>query len=259
MITVLLPVRNVEEIIEECLTALQWASEVILIDGNSTDSTLKIAAQFTNVRVKQHPSPDIRICTQETEPEAKHDWILWVQADEIYTSELSAEIQEKCSQASENIHAFRVPQRLIQFGEDFGPGAKELRLWRKGKGKFAFQTIHDMPIVQGDIGILEYFYLHKNNPNLMTAIPKTLKYNLIDAKNASDEDCHRINSSFWFQLLRFNYVSIRTYFSCSVKGFGAASHAFTNGLYQLFRHLMLIEQSRVRRGKINNHTNGWKV
>ncbi len=58
MITVILPVKNVEHIIGRYLEGVAWADEVLLVNGGSTDGTLEIAARFQNVRVVQHSSHD---------------------------------------------------------------------------------------------------------------------------------------------------------------------------------------------------------
>ncbi len=47
-ISVIIPVRNAEHVVEECLTSIFEADpqEVIVVDGNSTDRTLEIARMF---------------------------------------------------------------------------------------------------------------------------------------------------------------------------------------------------------------------
>lgn len=47
-ISVVVPVRNAEEMIDECLASIaaQQPSEIIVVDGNSTDQTLEIAKRY---------------------------------------------------------------------------------------------------------------------------------------------------------------------------------------------------------------------
>jgi glycosyltransferase involved in cell wall biosynthesis len=257
MITALLPVKNVAGILRETLEHLRWVPEILLIDGNSTDGTLSIAADFPNVRVLQHPSRDIRICTADTEPAATHEWILWVQADEIYTPELAAEILKKTDEAPPQVEAFKIQARDMQFGADFGFGNQELRLWRKEKAKFPFKGIHDMPKVSGEVQVLQNFYWHKNNPVFHAIMQKAIKYNDIDATNASDEECARVNQNFWYQLARLNFFSIRAFLYRRRFGFPATCWALGVGIYHLTRHIMLAQELRIRHGETKRDSHGW--
>ena len=49
-VSVIIPTRNEEQVISECLTAVFNQSfnpsEVIVVDGRSTDNTLKVASNF---------------------------------------------------------------------------------------------------------------------------------------------------------------------------------------------------------------------
>jgi glycosyltransferase involved in cell wall biosynthesis len=257
MITALLPVKNAVGIIRETLEHLRWCPEVILIDGNSTDGTLDIAAEFPNTRVVQHPARDIRICTIETEPMAAHPWIVWVQADEIYTPELGAELLETIRTAPPELEGLKVPSRDFQFGADFGPGNKEMRVWRKGMATWPFHSIHDMPTVKGKVHTLTNHYSHKNNFVFQALLQKAIRYNEIDAVNSSDEKCAAVNTSFWYQLLRFNYFSVRAYLYRRKYGFPATCWSLGVGVYHLTRHILLAQEMRIRRGETKRDTHGW--
>ena len=41
-ISILIPAKNEESMIEECLASARWADEVIVLDNGSTDDTKKI-------------------------------------------------------------------------------------------------------------------------------------------------------------------------------------------------------------------------
>jgi len=257
MITVLLPVKNVESIIGECLSAVQWADEVLLADGASTDRTLEIAASFPNVRVIQHPSKDIRLVVSETEPLARNDWIFWLCADEIVTPELGREVQDRCATAGPEIAGFWVPSRDIQFGVKWDTGEPWARVWRKGRSRFEFKEMHEMPVIQGELGRLTHFYWHVNNPNIRTLVPKFLRYQYVDAQAASDEQCARVNPSFWYQLMRFCYFAVRIYWPQRRMGFPAVALAMCHAFGHSLRHLLLIEELRIRRGLTKRDTHGW--
>jgi glycosyltransferase involved in cell wall biosynthesis len=256
-VSVVLPVKNVAAIIRPCLDSLRWADEVLLVDGQSTDETLKIAAEFPNARAIQHPSKDIRVIVQESQSLAAHPWIFWFCADEVCTPELGAEIKSRVAEAPPDVHYFMVPSRTKQFGVDCGAGETFPRLWRKGTAKFALRRMHEMPDFDGKAEDLLHFYWHVNNPNIRTIIPKFLRYEYIDAQKATDADCARINTSFYYQLARFNYYAFRVFWPHRKKGAAATLLAMTYGIGQSIRHLMLIDELRIRKGETIRDTHGW--
>ncbi|GEM_PF-4424064 len=257
MITVLLPVRNVDGIIEECLSAVTWADEVLLADGASTDRTLEIAARFPNVRVIQHPSRDIRVVVTETEPMARNPWIFWLCADEIVTPELGREIQERCASAGPEISGFWAPSRDVQFGVKWDSGDPWPRIWRKGRAKFAFKAMHEMPVIVGEMPMLKNIFWHVNNPNIRTLIPKFLRYQYVDAQAATDEECARVSVSFWNLMARFCFHAFRWYWPRRRTGYPGVAWAMCVAFSQVTRQLLAAEELRIRRGLTKRDTHGW--
>jgi glycosyltransferase involved in cell wall biosynthesis len=258
-VSVVLPIKNVAGILQECLESLRWADEVILADGQSTDGTHEIAARFPNAKLVQHPSKDIRVIVQDTEKLAAHPWIFWFCADEVCTPELGREIKERVAVAPPDVSHFLIPSRLKQFGIDFGEGQTFPRLWRKGTATFPLQRIHEMPSFVGRAEALVGHYWHVDNPNIRTIVPKFLRYEYIDAQHASDAECGRVKQSFFYQLARFNYYAIAHYWPKRKLGVAAGLHGLTMGMGQLIRHLMLIDELRIRKGETIRDSHGWGI
>jgi glycosyltransferase involved in cell wall biosynthesis len=256
-VTVVLPVKNVSAIITACLESLRWAEEVLLVDGQSTDGTLDIAAGFPNVRVVQHPSKDIRVIVQESQGLARHPWIFWFCADEVCTPELGEEIRARTRTAPPEVTHFTVPSHSRLFGTDFGGGERFPRLWRQGSARFPLKRMHEMPDFVGRSEALTNIYWHIDNPNIRTILPKYLRYEYTDARAASDAECARINPSMFYQLARFNYFVLRTYWPHRKRGVAAMLCAMSEGMGQLIRHLLLVEEARIRRGETIRDTHGW--
>jgi hypothetical protein len=210
------------------------------------------------VRVVQHPSKDIRVLVSESEPLAKNPWIFWLCADEIVTPELAKEIPTRCADASDEVGGFWVPSRDFLFGVEWPTGAPWPRIWRKGRAKFEFKRMHEMPLISGELLRMTHFYWHVDNPNIRTLIPKLLRYEYVDAQNASDSECAAVNNSFWYQLGRFCYYAVRHYWPYRRLGFPAASFALGLAFGQLLRHLLLIEELRIRQGLTKRDTHGWQ-
>lgn len=256
-VSVVLPVKNVEAIIRSCLDSLKWADEVLLVDGQSTDKTLQIAAEYPNTRAIQHPSKDIRVIVQESQFETRHPWIFWFCADEVCTPELGAEISSRIRSAPEDVTHFYIPTRTKQFGADWGYGEIAPRLWKKGNATFPLKRMHEMPDFVGKSERLQAHYWHINNPNIRTLLPKFLRYEYVDAQKATDADLQRINPNFFYQLARFNYIATRLYLVNRKRGVSATLNSLCLGMGHLIRHLMLIDELRIRRGETIRDTHGW--
>lgn len=91
-LSVIVITKNEERNIVECLESVRWAQEIVVVDGGSDDKTIELARGYTpKVYVKSwegfgaSKNFGLQQCTG--------DWILWLDADERVTDELSREIQ----------------------------------------------------------------------------------------------------------------------------------------------------------------------
>jgi len=110
-ITVTMLVKNAERCLAEALNALASFNEVLLLDNDSTDNTLTIAAQYPNVTLHHHPFDGFGNMKNRAAALAKNDWILNIDSDEIITPELLASIQQADLTQPENIYPPRLHNR----------------------------------------------------------------------------------------------------------------------------------------------------
>lgn len=95
-VSVLIPVRNEESQILDCLRSVNWADEIVIVDSQSTDGTVKLAQDFGARCVQFHyqlGGPKKRNWSLEN-VDFKHEWILIVDADERIPEALAKEIAE---------------------------------------------------------------------------------------------------------------------------------------------------------------------
>jgi len=83
--------RNEEQNIEDCLAALSWADELLVVDSGSTDRTVTLAEKH-GARVVTHPFTDFADQRNFAMSQATGDWVLFIDADERVTPELAEEI-----------------------------------------------------------------------------------------------------------------------------------------------------------------------
>lgn len=92
-ISVTILAKNAQATLRQCLEKLQDFDEVILLDNQSTDSTLQIAKEFANVKIYQSEFIGFGALKNLAISYAKNDWILSLDSDEILEAELYEAIQ----------------------------------------------------------------------------------------------------------------------------------------------------------------------
>ncbi len=93
LISVCILVKNGEKTIQKTLDSIVSFPEVIVLDTGSTDKTLAIARQYSNVRIEQAPFTSFGVLRNELALMAKNDWIFALDSDEVVSPLLLEEIQ----------------------------------------------------------------------------------------------------------------------------------------------------------------------
>jgi len=114
--------RNEGDRIGDCIRAVQGlVDEVVVVDSGSTDDTVTVS-EALGARVIHHDWPGYGPQKRYSEDCAAHDWILNLDADEIVTPELYAEIKAlMASPPRLNAYRFRI--------KNVYPGQAKPRLW----------------------------------------------------------------------------------------------------------------------------------
>lgn len=92
MLSAIVLTKNEEANIRECLAALSFADEVLVVDSGSTDRTVTLAESL-GARAIIHPMTDFASQRNFAMAQAKGDWVLFIDADERVTPELAEEIK----------------------------------------------------------------------------------------------------------------------------------------------------------------------
>src|SRR4051794_19046990 len=96
-LTLLIIARNEAAVIGRCLDSVPFAAEKLVIDSGSTDGTQDRARQHGARVVHQDWlgfGPQRNFATTQ----ARHDWILALDADECLSPQLAQEMQERLPQ-----------------------------------------------------------------------------------------------------------------------------------------------------------------
>jgi glycosyltransferase involved in cell wall biosynthesis len=138
-VSVLLLTLNEEVNLPSFFKSLNWCDDIVVIDSFSSDNTVNLAKQ-NNAKVYQRKFDnfaDQRNYALEN-ISFKYDWILHLDADEIITPELYAEIKREVN--SEQYDAFKIPSKIMFFGKWLRYAATypvfQVRLARRKKLRF---------------------------------------------------------------------------------------------------------------------------
>lgn len=91
-VTPLILTFNEESNLKRTLTALSWATKIIVVDSYSTDATVQIANSFPNVTLIQRKFDEHTKQWNAGLDEIKSEWALTLDADYVCPSELCDEI-----------------------------------------------------------------------------------------------------------------------------------------------------------------------
>lgn len=170
---------NEEDNLPRTLESVRWADEIIVVDSGSKDRTLEIAQSF-GAKTSYHAfgghgeqkNVALDLCTSE--------WILLLDADEVLSPELQAEIQQVLRGEPE-YGAYWIPRLNLYFGRwmrhgGFYPDHK-LRLFRRGTARLSEGVgPHSTPQFNGPRGTLKHDMLHYAYPTMAIYLEHMNRY-----------------------------------------------------------------------------------
>ena len=114
MLSAVILARDEEDRIAACLRAVAFADEVLVLDSGSTDGTVSVA-EACGARVIRTDWPGYVAQKNRALAEARGDWILSVDADEVVDPALASSIQE-ATRAERPPAAYAVTRREVWLG-----------------------------------------------------------------------------------------------------------------------------------------------
>ena len=161
-ITAIIPCFNEENNIKEAIESCLFADEIIVVDSFSTDKTIEIIKTFPQVKLLQHEYKHSAAQKNWTIPQATHDWIFLLDADEKTNPKLISEIQGRISSNSEEV-AYWIGRDNYFMGQKLDhiwKGDAVIRLFRKSKCKYEDKHVHAEVLADGKIGRLKHKMAH---------------------------------------------------------------------------------------------------
>ena len=199
-LSVVMIAQDEERIIEKALAAVKdIAGEIVLVDSGSKDRTLEIASSFGAKTIHQDW---LGYAAQKNFAlsQASGEWILSLDADEIITPELAAEIRAVLAEGSNvQVDGYRIARLMHVGGHAITHGGfypdKQMRLFRRGKGKFNDRLVHESVVLEGKSAELQHHLLHMSYRDLDHFSAAHEKYARLAAKESIRSGYKRAKSS----------------------------------------------------------------
>ncbi len=179
-LTAIIPVGNEAHNIRQVLESVSFADEIMVVDSMSTDDTVAIAKEYTDFIVQR----EYQYSASQKNwaiPQATHDWILLVDADERVTPELQKEIKSiLAANPNPDIVAYWIYRMNHFMGNRIRfsgwQNDKVIRFFKKDKCHYEDKMVHAEIVADGKVGFLNNKFHHNTYTTLNEHVTKLNRY-----------------------------------------------------------------------------------
>lgn len=175
--------KNEEKNIERCLKSVQWADEIVVVDTDSTDNTVKICKSY-HCKVLQTEWKGFGSTKKYAVDGASNDWIFSIDADEEVTDSLRKKILEILKVPSNK--AYKIKRNSFYLGKQIKYAGWDkdypLRLFNRKFGNFNDKLVHESVEIDEKPAAINEPILHYTYPTLKSHYKKLIRYGELDAR-----------------------------------------------------------------------------
>jgi len=183
-LSAILIVRDEARDLPDCLAALAFCDEIVVVDSGSRDGTPDIARAAGATVLETPDFPGFGPQKQRALDLATGDWVLSVDADERIPPELAAEI--RAAIAAPTADGYRIDRRSQFLGRVMRHGGwapdRVLRLARRAAARFSPDIVHESLIVDGRVADLASPMDHLSYRGIDEVLDKQRRYALASAE-----------------------------------------------------------------------------
>ncbi len=237
-ISVLILAEKVSDVLLTSIRSLDWATEVLVIDTSPEKNLQTQLPPLNNLRilhVKEAVSPinDFATARNTAQKLAKHDWILWLDSDELLDPSSASQIMSLLN-SSDALELVSVTRRDVAWGEELKHGEGNQRIIRIGKKdtlKFE-HAVHetaqsDKPTYHSSIVIK-----HFAHSSINSFIAKISHYSRIAASTKKSTILENTLELATFPLTKFLYTFV--FKAGFLDGWRGFIYSFCMSLHSLF-------------------------
>jgi glycosyltransferase involved in cell wall biosynthesis len=231
-LTALIPCKDERKNIRLCIESVRpIADEILIADSGSKDGTLDIVRDIGGCRIIEREYVNSANFKNWAIPQARHEWILLVDADERVTSRLAEEVRLLLESPPADQDGFwidRVGHYLGYRINHCGWNADAvIRLFRRDVGRYKERWVHsEVDLTAARVGKLKHSLLHYTMWDSDKYLYKLNRYASWGALNLRDEGRRpNLFSMFTRAPLRFlQLYFLRLGFLDGVPGFQICMH-----------------------------------
>ncbi len=204
-VSVVMATFNEERMIEKSLRSVAgFAKEIIVVDGSSTDQTVKLAKDAGAQVFSTTNKPNFHINKQMAMDKATGDLVLQLDADEVVDDELASFITQIASDIDGFAdNAWYIRRRNFFLGHFLTKGGQYpdpvIRLYKRGQAKLPQRDVHEQMAVTGSVGMAAGHLIHYANPTFTDYLRKFNTYTSFKAEQLLEQ---KVEVS-WFNTWRY--------------------------------------------------------
>jgi glycosyltransferase involved in cell wall biosynthesis len=204
-LTAIIPTGNEIHNIEAVINSVSFADEILVVDSYSTDGTYEKALELATKVIRRNYEYSASQKNWAI-PQAQHEWILLVDADERVTPELKVEIITILNNPQPNVVAYWIGRMNHFMGERVNYSGwrndKVIRLFKRDACKYQDKQVHAEIIANGKVGFLKEKLYHNTYITFDAYLEKMNRYawwqaNDYDKKTGKLTPYHFIIKPFW--------------------------------------------------------------
>lgn len=255
-ISVVLATHNESKNITRCLQSVtQFAGEIIVVDGESTDDTAALAKAAGARIIKTTNKPNFHINKQLAMDAAKGNLVLQLDADEVVDAEMAdfiialhTKITNQPEQVAEK--AWYLRRKNYFLGTFLTKGGQYpdsvIRLYINGFAQLPQKDVHEQMTVDGLVGTAKGHLLHYSNPEFEDYVRKFNAYTSFKAQQLLDENVAvSVGNGFYYCFVKPLAIFCSLFFRHKgfMDGLPGFVFALMSGMYYSISYLKLWELS----------------
>jgi glycosyltransferase involved in cell wall biosynthesis len=182
-LSVVLIAQNAAHQLDACLASASFAEEIVLVDSGSTDATRQVA-QKHGARVVAKDWLGFGRQKQFAVEQARHDWVLCLDADERVSPELRASVERALAAPVAPVYRMarcnRFLGRWLRHGEGYPDWSP--RLFDRHNARWSDDPVHEKVLYAVTPGTLEGDLLHDSAEDLAHYLDKQNRYTTLAAE-----------------------------------------------------------------------------
>jgi len=178
--------RDEERMLGDCLRSISFADELlVVVDAATVDRTREIA-RLNGARVEERAFDNFAGQREAALRLASGDWVLFVDADERVTPALRAEVLHAVAQPDQR-RGFWIPRENHILGRvvrhaGWYPDYQLRLLERRAAQMDPARVVHEVAVVDGQVGYLREPLVHFNYATLGDFVLKQERYSALEAE-----------------------------------------------------------------------------